>query len=110
MLSFTMDNMDRFTNDDWDFTATLTDDAVVVDLSGATITAGIVTDCGGILIAAVTPTEIGSWSTGVVEVAIPLADTGITFIGTAYLEIQVVLGGKTKTYGRQPFDIINDGI
>lgn len=101
-----------FTGDDWDITMTLTKDRAAYDVSTATEIKASVVDSDSIspstLIAAVTldsGATGANWASGIVVIEIPNASTGSVATGTAYIEVQVTIGGKKQTWPRQQITI-----
>lgn len=104
--------LEVFTGDDWDIIITLKRDGAVYNVSTASaISAALVSDDGpapSTVVAAVScssGTSGADWANGVVVIEIPNATTAALTAQRAYVEIQVTIGGKKKTWPRQVIDI-----
>lgn len=106
-----------FTGDDWDIPFTLLYKGSAKDVSTATdISAAIVTSddaSAKLLIDAPTQSNAAAgadWGSGVVIVEIPRADTNITTYGKVYVELQVTMDGKKKTFGNREWIMVQKGL
>lgn len=111
MATVTTEN-EYFTGDDWAITTTLKKDGSAYNVSGATISAAVVSLNRKEPIQAIAATAQSSgttganWANGVVVSKFPASATAlVTTYGTLYLEIQVTLGGEKETWPRLPITV-----